>query len=115
MGVDLVPAARQWDGSAARTGSATVIGAATNTPATLTISRGSSYTVLAGAPFTIQYQRPGSTVWQTFRTVTTNASTGGYSFTTSTSITGIWSFRAVFAGNGTCLGSQSPVVTKSVL
>ena len=113
----------------ARTGSATVIGAATNTPAPLTISRGSSYTVLAGEPFTIsgvitphfavsitiQYQRPGSTVWQTFRTVTTNASTGAYSFTTSTSITGIWSFRAVFAGNGTCLGSQSPVVTKSVL
>jgi len=65
--------------------------------------------------WTIQYQRPGSTVWQTFRTVTANASTGVHSFATSTTTRGIWSFRAVFAGDGTYLGSQSPVVTKSVL
>jgi hypothetical protein len=108
---------------------ATVTGTATKTPTTLTISRGASYTVINGEPFTIsgaiappfaasitiQYQRPGSTVWQTFRTVTANATTGAYSFTTSTSTLGIWSFRAVFAGNTTYLGSQSPVVTKSVL
>ncbi len=95
----------------------------------LTISRGNSFTVLNGEPFTIsgvitpniavsvtiQYQRPGSTVWSTYRTVTTSALTGAYSFSASASQVGIWSFRAVFAGNATYLGSQSAVVTKQVL
>jgi hypothetical protein len=91
----------------------------------LTISRGPSSTVRNGEPFvlsgaispvfaasvTIQFQRPGSTVWQTYRTVTTSASTGRYSFSTSTSVLGLWSFRAVYAGDATHLASQSSVVT----
>jgi FtsP/CotA-like multicopper oxidase with cupredoxin domain len=109
--------------------SATVAAGSVKTPTSLTISRGASYTVLNGEPFTIsgvitpqiavpvtiQYLRPGSAVWTTYRTVTTSASTGAYSVTLSTSVVGIWSFRAVYAGNGTYLGSQSPVVTKQVL
>jgi FtsP/CotA-like multicopper oxidase with cupredoxin domain len=109
--------------------SAVVSGTSTKTPTSLTISRGPSYTVLNGEPFrisgaitppfaasvTIQYQRPGSTVWSTYRTVTTTASTGAYSFSTSTTVKGIWSFRAIYAGNATYLGSQSPVVTVQIL
>jgi FtsP/CotA-like multicopper oxidase with cupredoxin domain len=110
------------------TASATVSGTPGKIATSLTISRGPSFVVINGEPFTIsgaitppfaapitiQYQRPGSSVWQTFRTVTASASTGAYSFRTSTSVRGIWSFRAVFAGNGTYLGSQSPVVTVSI-
>jgi hypothetical protein len=110
------------------TASATAAGVPGKIATSLTISRGPSFTVQNGEPFTIsgaitppfaapitiQYQRPGSTVWQTFRTVTANATTGAYSFRTSTSTRGVWSFRAVFAGNGTYLPSQSPVVTVSI-
>ena len=113
-----------WSGTA----SATTVAASGKVATSLTISRGASYTVLNGEPFTIsgvitphfgatvtiQYQRPGSTVWTTFRSATANAVTGAYSTTMSTSVKGIWSFRAVFAGNATYLGSQSPVVTKLV-
>jgi FtsP/CotA-like multicopper oxidase with cupredoxin domain len=111
------------------TASATVSGTPAKIATTLTISRGPSTSVLNGEPFrisgaitpasaasvVIQYQRPGSTVWQTFRTVTTNAITGAYSFTAATSVRGLWRFRAVFAGNTAYLGSQSPVVTLQVL
>jgi FtsP/CotA-like multicopper oxidase with cupredoxin domain len=108
--------------------SATVAAQAGKIATSLTISRGNSFTVINGEPFTIsgaispafatsvtiQYLRPGSTVWQTFRTVTTNATTGRYSLTSSTSVRGVWSFRAVFAGNATYLSSQSPVVTLQI-
>jgi FtsP/CotA-like multicopper oxidase with cupredoxin domain len=106
------------------TATATVAGTPAKTPTSLTISRGSSITVLSGEPFvisgtltpamaaqvTVQYQRPGSTTWTTYRTVTTST-LGKYSFTTSTTVKGQWSFRAVYAGSSTYLASQSPVVT----
>jgi FtsP/CotA-like multicopper oxidase with cupredoxin domain len=106
------------------TATVTVAAAATKATTALTISRGSSFTVLSGEPFTIsgqitpvfaavvtvQYMRPGSTVWTTLRTVTTSASTGRFSFSTSSSVKGIWSFRALYAGDATYLGSQSAVV-----
>jgi hypothetical protein len=109
------------------TANATVSGSSVKTPTTLTISRGNSFTVLNGEPFrisgaitppfaaliTVQSQRPGSTVWTTLRTLTTTTS-GTYSFSASTSVLGVWNFRAVFAGNATYLPSQSPVVSVQI-
>jgi hypothetical protein len=109
------------------TAAAAVSGSTAKLPTSLTISRGPSFTVLLGEPFgisgaitpasaaviTIQSQKPGSTAWTTLRTLTTTTA-GTYSFNVAAGIRGLWSFRAVFAGNSSYLGSQSPVVTVQI-
>jgi hypothetical protein len=55
---------------------------------------------VAGATIYVQHRFPGSSVWTTFRTLTTSAD-GSFSTTTATRTKGTHQYRAYFPGNGT--------------
>jgi hypothetical protein len=61
------------------------------------------------ASVTIQYKKPGTSVWRTYFTTLTGAD-GTYSFTSATRTKGTWQFRTLFAGTAGYTPSTSVTV-----
>ncbi len=65
-------------------------------------------------PLTIQYMKPGTSVWRTLGSTMT-VSSGKYLYRYHTTLAGTWSFRAVYSGSSTRLNSTSSAVTVKVI
>lgn len=65
-------------------------------------------------PLTIQYMKPGTSVWSTLASTMT-ASNGQYLYRYHTTLAGTWSFRVVYSGSSTRLNSTSAAVTVKVI